>query len=60
MVISMRTIYKINQMLDEKGISGSTLASELGLSNGTYSQWNTGRTGISKKNLKRVAERPFC
>ena len=28
MVISMRTIDKINQMLDEKGISGSTLNSK--------------------------------
>ena len=51
----MRSIDKINALLDKKGMSGSELSLAAGLSNSVYSQWNTGKTKPSRKALFNVA-----
>ena len=55
-MVSMTTIEKINVLLSQNGMSGADLERALGLSNSVYSQWNTGTTKPSKKNLKRIAD----
>lgn len=52
----MRSIDKINRILLLRGMSGADLLSMIGLSNGVYSQWNTGKTSPSKKTLLKIAE----
>lgn len=52
----MDSIDKINRLLSERGITGAELTREIGLSNSVYSQWNTRRTKISKRSLKKIAE----
>lgn len=52
----MTSIEKINTLLLQRGITGADLSRAIGLSNGTYSQWNTGATKPSKKTLKNVAD----
>lgn len=55
----MLAIDKINRKLRENGMSGQDIARALGLSNSAYSNWNRGKTKISGKNLKRIAEEVF-
>ncbi len=52
----MEPIDKINTLLSEKGITGAELSRALGFSTGAYSQWNTKKTRISKKSLKKIAD----
>lgn len=52
----MASIDRINRLLSERGITGAELTREIGLSNSVYSQWNTGRTKISNRSLKKIAE----
>lgn len=52
----MDTIDKINALLEVRGISGSKMASDLGLSNATYSKWNTRKSNPYPKTLRKVAE----
>lgn len=55
-VLFMRTIDKINYYLSKQGKTGSALCEYLGVSNGVYSQWNTGRTSPRKSKLPMIAE----
>ena len=55
-VIVMSIIDKINRELMKKGKNGAEMSRDIGLSNGAYSQWNTGKTRPSKKTLLKVAE----
>ncbi len=52
----MNTIDKINYYLAKQGKNGAGLCSYLGVSNGVYSQWNTGRTSPRKGKLPLIAE----
>lgn len=52
----MDTIDSINMYLAKKGATGAEMSRSLGLSNGTYSQWNTRKTKPSKKMLPKIAE----
>lgn len=52
----MDIIDRINLMLAERGMSGAELSRKIGASNSVYSQWNTGTTSPSKKNLVKIAE----
>lgn len=52
----MTTMDKINKLLRKRGIYGYQLTDLLGLSRGVYSQWNTGLSKPSQKNLRRIAE----
>jgi len=52
----MQTIDKINYYLNKKQKNGSDLCEYLGVSNGVYSQWNTGRTKPRKSKLPVIAE----
>lgn len=52
----MRSIEKINALLDKTGMSGAELSIAAGLSNSAYSQWNTGKTKPSRKTLFKVAQ----
>ena len=53
---AMDSIDKINALLRVRGISGTKMAGDLGLSNATYSKWNTRKSKPYTKNLKKVAE----
>lgn len=52
----MNTIDKINYYLAKQGKNGAGLCAYLGVSNGVYSQWNTGRTSPRKSKLPLIAE----
>lgn len=52
----MNTIDKINYYLARQGKNGAGLCAYLGVSNGVYSQWNTGRTSPRKSKLPLIAE----
>lgn len=52
----MTTMDKINKHLRIKGMRGYQLTDALGLSRGMYSLWNTGKSGISAHNLRRIAD----
>lgn len=52
----MKTIDKINYYLAKQGKNGAGLCTYLGVSNGVYSQWNTGRTSPRKSKLPLIAE----
>lgn len=52
----MTTMDKINKLLKQKGLYGYQLTSALGLSRGVFSQWNSGITKPSQKNLRRIAD----
>ena len=52
----MKPIDKVNLLLLEHGMSGAELCREIGVSDGVYSQWNKGRSNISPKNLKKIAD----
>ena len=52
----MNTIDKINYYLAKQGKNGAGLCAYLGVPNGVYSQWNTGRTSPRKSKLPLIAE----
>lgn len=52
----MDSIDKINAVLKAKGLTGTRMSREIGMSSGTYSQWNTRKSKPYTKNLKKVAE----
>lgn len=52
----MDTVSKIRTLLKQKGIAGYRMCSDIGLSNATFSQWNTGKTKPTEKNLKFFLE----
>lgn len=52
----MDTVSKIRTLLKQKGIAGYRMCSDIGLSNATFSQWNTGKTKPTEKNLRKVAD----
>lgn len=52
----MDTMDKINKLLFERKLAGYKLCEAIGLSSGVYSQWNTGRTAPSKRNLQLIAD----
>lgn len=52
----MDVIDKLNYYLQECGKTGADLSRDLGLSNATYSNWNTKKTKIAKRNLPPIAE----
>ena len=52
----MDTMSKINKLLFERRIAGYKLCEAIGLSRGVYSQWNTGKTSPSKRNLQLIAD----
>lgn len=49
-------IDRINLKLAENGKTGADLSRELGLSNSSYSQWNTRKTKPSKRTLPLIAQ----
>ena len=51
----MSKIANINAYLRECGKSGADLSRAIGLSNATYSQWNTGKHDVSNQNLVKIA-----
>lgn len=53
---NMTTINKINYYLSKIGKNGADLCAYIGVSNGVYSQWNTGRTSPRKNRLPLIAE----
>ena len=52
----MAAIDNINLCLAEHGMSGANLTRALNLSNGVYSQWNTGLTTPRKSTIKKIAD----
>ena len=52
----MDTIDRINMLLSERGMTGAELSRAIGVSTGTYSQWNKRLTKPSNKNLKKIAD----
>ena len=52
----METIDRINLLLAERGMTGAELSRELGLSNSTYSLWNTRKSNPGKSTIKLIAE----
>lgn len=52
----MTSIKKVNMLLIENGMTGAELCRIIDVSNGVYSQWNTGRNKIGIKNLKKIAD----
>lgn len=52
----MDRIDKINRLLAEKGWTGADLSRAIGVSSGTYSQWNTRLTKPSRPKLRLIAE----
>jgi len=54
------SIDKINLLLVKKGWTGADLSRAIGVSGGTYSQWNTKLTKPSKRNLRLIAEKLGC
>lgn len=52
----MTTIEKIDLYLVRRGMSGADLERAIGASNSVYSQWKSGKNGISKSNLKKIAD----
>lgn len=52
----MDSIDKINAVLTAKGLSGTRMAREMGMSTGTYSLWNTRKSKPYKSTLLKVAE----
>ena len=55
-MVRMTSIEKINILLAQHGMSGADLERAIGVSNSVYSQWNTGATKPSRKNLKKIAD----
>lgn len=52
----MTTVDRINICISKAGISGAELCRSVGLSSGVYSQWCSGITKPSKKNVAKIAE----
>jgi len=52
----MTTMDKINKLLKRRGMYGYQLTDALGLSRGVYSQWNSGVSKPSHRNLHRIAD----
>lgn len=52
----MDSIDKINAVLKAKGLAGTRMTRELGMSSGTYSQWNTRKTKPYLSSLLKVSE----
>lgn len=55
-VWNLDTIDKINHLLVDRGMTGAELCRRAGLSNGTYSMWNTRQRNISRSNIAKVAK----
>lgn len=55
-MVRMTSIEKINILLTQHGMSGADLERAIGVSNSVYSQWNTGATKPSRRNLKKIAD----
>ena len=56
----MRAIDAINAKLSELGMSGAELTRLIGVSNGVYSQWNTGKTNPSNASIAKIAKALGC
>lgn len=52
----MSSIDKINRILAQRGMTGADLSRMIGASRGAYSNWNTGKSNISKISLYKIAE----
>lgn len=52
----MTQIEKITALMQEHGMSGAALMRALGLSRGTWTQWNQSQTKPKPANLKKIAE----
>lgn len=50
------TMEKINRLLKKNRIAGYRLVTDIGLTKGVYSQWNTGISQPSRDNLQKVAD----
>ena len=52
----MEIIKRIEELLDEKGISGAKMSRDLGFSNAVYSQWRSGKQNPSLEKLQKMAD----
>lgn len=48
-------IQRIEVLLEEKGISGAKMSTDLGLGNSAYSKWRKGKHSISIENVIKIA-----
>ncbi len=51
----MSSIDKVNKILAQKGLTGADLSRMIGASRGAYSNWNRGKSKISKISLYKIA-----
>ena len=52
----MEIIDRIEELLEEKGISGAKMSRDLGFSNAVYSQWRSGKQRPSLEKIKKMAD----
>lgn len=52
----MRTVDRIQSILDEKGISAAKMMRDLGFSSGLFSQWKAGKQKPSLDKLDKIAD----
>lgn len=52
----MGTVQIIQQELDKRNIKPSKMMTELGFSNGLFSQWKSGKQNPSLKKIQKIAE----
>jgi len=56
----MRTVDKIQEVLDSKNIRASKMMRDLGFSSGLFSQWKAGKQEVSLEKIVKIADYLEC
>ncbi len=56
----MRTVDKIQEVLDSKNIKASKMMKDLGFSSGLFSQWKSGKQEVSLEKIIKIADYLEC